>query len=131
MDSYKQMLVDSRIDDVMLTQAFTGLDTNMLRPSIVAAGLDPKSLAGAVTPERARALFSEHAKEARGPKRWVDIWSAGHTVSGIDAVRPVSELVAVIEQQYKAAQRAAIGMMDEAGAGAADHPPAVAKGAFA
>jgi NAD(P)H-dependent flavin oxidoreductase YrpB (nitropropane dioxygenase family) len=65
-DGYKSMLVDSRIDDVMLTQAFTGLDTNMLRPSIVASGLDPKSLSGPVTPERARELFGEHDRYAPG-----------------------------------------------------------------
>ena len=43
-DAYKQMLVDSRLDDVLLTRAFTGLETNMLRPSIAAAGLDPDDL---------------------------------------------------------------------------------------
>ena len=36
-DAYKQMLVQSRLDDVLLTRAFTGLETNMLRPSIAAA----------------------------------------------------------------------------------------------
>ncbi len=102
---YKYMLVESGLDDVMLTQAFTGLDTNMLRPSIVAAGIDPQSLAGPVTRERARELFSEHSKEARGPRRWIDIWSAGHTVSGIDAVMPVSELIAQLVGEYEAARR--------------------------
>ncbi|MDP3241370.1 MAG: nitronate monooxygenase, partial [Reyranella sp.] len=43
-DAYKQMLVSSRLDDVLLTRAFTGLETNMLRPSIEAAGLDPDNL---------------------------------------------------------------------------------------
>src|SRR5260370_29861332 len=43
-ESYKQMLVKSRLDDVLLTRAFTGLETNMLRPSIAAAGLDPPDL---------------------------------------------------------------------------------------
>ena len=38
------MLVESDADDVLLTRAFTGLQTNMLRPSIVAAGLDPDHL---------------------------------------------------------------------------------------
>ncbi|HYX03919.1 MAG TPA: nitronate monooxygenase, partial [Reyranella sp.] len=33
-DAYKAMLVSSRLDDVLLTRAFTGLETNMLRPSI-------------------------------------------------------------------------------------------------
>ena len=32
--AYKQMLVNSRLDEVVLTRAFTGLETNMLRPSI-------------------------------------------------------------------------------------------------
>jgi nitronate monooxygenase len=105
-DPYKQMLLDCRLDDVMLTQAFTGLDTNTLRPSIVAAGLDPDSLGGPVTPERAREMFSEYSREARGPKRWIDIWAAGHTVSGVDAVRPVAALVAKLEAEYAAAQRA-------------------------
>lgn len=105
-DRYKQMLVDSRLDDVMLTRAFTGLDTNMLRPSVVAAGLDPQAISGPVTPERARELFSEHGKEASGPKRWVDIWSAGHTVSAIGAVQPVAQLVDGLEREYLQARRA-------------------------
>ncbi|MBA2397715.1 MAG: nitronate monooxygenase, partial [Bradyrhizobium sp.] len=41
---YKAMLVASGADDILLTTAFTGLQTNMLRPSIVAAGLDPDDL---------------------------------------------------------------------------------------
>ena len=41
---YKAMLVASSADDILLTTAFTGLQTNMLRPSIVAAGLDPDDL---------------------------------------------------------------------------------------
>jgi nitronate monooxygenase len=101
---YKTMLVNSRLDDVMLTQAFTGLDTNMLRPSIVAAGLDPDALQGKVSPERARELFSEHGKQATGPKRWVDIWSAGHSVSGVDCVQTVSALVTQLAKEYAAAR---------------------------
>jgi len=41
---YKEMLVQSSADDILLTTAFTGLETNMLRPSIAAAGLDPDDL---------------------------------------------------------------------------------------
>src|SRR5580693_10206201 len=41
---YKAMLVESSADDILLTTAFTGLKTNMLKPSIVAAGLDPDDL---------------------------------------------------------------------------------------
>jgi nitronate monooxygenase len=40
----RQLLVTSSADDILLTTAFTGLQTNMLRPSIEAAGLDPDNL---------------------------------------------------------------------------------------
>ena len=84
-----------RLGDVLVHQP---------RPSIVAAGIDPKTLEGKVTPERARELFSEHGLEAHGPTRWVDIWSAGHSVSGVDAVQPVAALVEQLAQEYAAAK---------------------------
>ena len=53
--------------------------TNMLRPSIVKAGLDPDNL-----PERGAIDIandiSVETREARR-QRWKDIWSAGHSVS--------------------------------------------------
>ena len=89
---YKDMLVASSADDILLTTAFTGLQTNMLRPSIVAAGLDPDDL-----PARGAIDIGKDidvgARENR-PKRWQDIWSAGHSTSGVNAVLPVDELVA-------------------------------------
>ena len=78
---YKDMLVASSADDIILTRAFTGLQTNMLRASVVAAGLDPDSL-----PERGAIEISKDihigARES-GPARWRDIWSAGHSTSGV------------------------------------------------
>ena len=104
---YKQMLVESTADDILLTRAFTGLPTSMLRPSILAAGLDPDHL-----PERGPIDVAGDidiaAREAR-PKRWRDIWSAGHSVSGIDAVLGVDELVARTQAEYQAAKQAVAG----------------------
>jgi nitronate monooxygenase len=110
-DGYKAMLVDSGIDDVALTRGISGLDANFLRPSIVACGLDPEELARPVSPERARELFSDYSAQMRGPKRWVDLWSAGHTVSSVDAVRPVAALVDEIAAEYAAAQRASLALI--------------------
>lgn len=103
---YRQMLVDSRLDDVLLTKAFTGLETNMLRPSIVACGLDPDALQP-LSEEAARARFSaQRLQQDQGPQRWVDIWSAGHSVSGVRAITPVADLVQEITAEYEAARRA-------------------------
>jgi nitronate monooxygenase len=88
---YKDMLVRSNADDILLTRAFTGLQTNMLRPSIVAAGLDPEAL-----PERGGIDIAKDidvgARDQR-PERWRDIWSAGHSVSGVTKILPVAELI--------------------------------------
>jgi nitronate monooxygenase len=99
--AYKQMIVDSRLDDVLLTKAFTGLETNMLRPSIVAAGLAPDDL----RPAGALDVSKSISVEARDddPKRWRDIWSAGHTVGLVDDVPPVTELVRRLKAEYEAA----------------------------
>lgn len=102
-DEYKSMLVKSNADAILLTRAFTGLNTNMLLPSIVAAGLDPANL-----PERGMIDVSKDIDiEARAdqPKRWRDIWSAGHSVSGVSAVLPVAELIQRSTREYQDARR--------------------------
>jgi nitronate monooxygenase len=97
---YKDMLVRSNADDILLTRAFTGLQTNMLRPSIVAAGLDPDDL-----PERGGIDIAKDidvgAREER-PERWRDIWSAGHSVSAVSKVLSVGELIEQTLAEYRA-----------------------------
>lgn len=83
---YKAIIDDASADGIVLTRAFTGLQTNMLRPSIVAAGLDPDAL-----PERGAIGITRDidvdARESR-PTLWRDIWSAGHSASGVPACCP-------------------------------------------
>ena len=98
---YKEMLVGSSADDILLTTAFTGLQTNMLRPSIEAAGLDPDNLPSRGTIDIGKDI-DIGARENR-PKRWRDIWSAGHAVSGVGAVLSVNDLVARTREEYRAA----------------------------
>ena len=101
---YKAMLVESSADDILLTTAFTGLQTNMLRPSIEAAGLDPDDL-----PQRGAIDIGKDidigARETR-PARWRDIWSAGHSTSGVTEVLSVDELVARTLAEYCAVEGA-------------------------
>jgi nitronate monooxygenase len=99
--AYKDMVVDSTADDVVLTEAFTGLPTNMLAGSIRAAGLDPNALPEGLTPDDATALYGHGG---RGPRRWKDIWSAGQSVSGVSSVQPTGELVERIKLEYEAAR---------------------------
>lgn len=101
---YKAMLVASSADDILLTTAFTGLQTNMLRPSIEAAGLDPDDL-----PQRGAIDIGKDidiGERENRPKRWRDIWSAGHSTSGVTGVLSVDELVARTIVEYREAANA-------------------------
>jgi len=104
------MLVESSADDVLLTRAFTGLPTSMLAPAIRRAGLDPATLDEQVSPATAAQMFGGAAQREilggagiEGPRRWRDIWSAGHSVSGVRAVQSVDALVAQVEQEFHGA----------------------------
>lgn len=101
-DAYKSMLVASGADDILLTRAFTGLQTNMLRPSIVAAGLDPDNLPARGAIDIAKDISVE-GRDANRPKRWQDIWSAGHSVSGVSAVMSVADVIAQTEREFRSA----------------------------
>jgi nitronate monooxygenase len=93
-DAYKDMLVSSSLDDIVLSRALTGLETNLLRPSVELAGMD------------AAAVGSLNAGStgisANAPRRWKDVWSAGHTVSQINDVPDAAELVQRIADEYAA-----------------------------
>ncbi len=103
---YKQMLVDSGMDDVMLTQAFTGLDTNMLKPSMIRVGLDPQTLPPRVSIEEAARKFSSLGESPiNNVRRYKDIWSAGHSISGVTRIQSAAELVEQTWHEYQAARR--------------------------
>ncbi|MCY1245515.1 hypothetical protein D9M72_586700 [compost metagenome] len=91
------MLVGSELDDILLSKAFTGLETNMLIPSIKACGLDPMNLPADITKERANALYGSQGGEI---KRWRDIWAAGHSVSGVRQRESVRSLIAQLRTEY-------------------------------
>lgn len=93
--AYKQMLVDCSPEDLVVTKAFTGANASMLKPTIVAAGLDPESL-----PPRKDMEFRGQNSEN---KPWKGIWSAGQGIGRIDRVKPVADLVRELRAQYDAA----------------------------
>ena len=62
----------------------------MLKPSLIAAGVDPDELSGKeVTVNKDTAALASSSS----PKQWKDVWSAGHTVSQVGDIPSVQELV--------------------------------------
>jgi nitronate monooxygenase len=101
--AYKQMIVESSLDDIVLSGAFTGMAASWLRASIERVGLDPATLPERSTPEEATARFGAGPRGERAA-RWADIWSAGHSVSGVRDVPTVAEAVARLQAQYALAR---------------------------
>jgi nitronate monooxygenase len=96
--AYKQMVVDSGPEDIVYTSLFSGVSANFLRDSVKLTGLDPDRLPAA---DKTKMNFAEGSHEF---KAWRDIWSAGHSVSGVREVLPVSELVERMAAEYEAAR---------------------------
>ena len=96
---YKQMLVDSRGEDIVYTSLFSGVAGNYLRGSVARAGLDPDRL-----PEADKAKMNFASGGSAELKAWRDIWSAGQSVSGIHEVETVQALVGRMAEEYAAAR---------------------------
>jgi nitronate monooxygenase len=94
-DEYRNMLVDATQDDLILTDAFSGVKANMLKPSIVKAGLDPETLV-----KKDKVDFDGMQKETNA-KAWKDIWSAGQGVGAIQKIESAAEIIAGLEEDYK------------------------------
>lgn len=100
-DAYKQCLVDSDAADIIYSNSFTGVSGNYLKPSILAAGLDPENLP-ANDPDKMN--FGSGGNTAA--KAWKDIWGAGQGIGAIKDVVSVAERVEQFAAQYQEARRA-------------------------
>lgn len=105
-EEYRSMLVRSGADEIVYTPSISTIPANFLRASIIEAGLDPDNLP---TPERVDVshVTNPHTEDeprstssTTAPKAWKEVWSAGQSVAGIDAVVPVAELVDQLEAEY-------------------------------
>ncbi len=94
---YKQMIVDGSASDIIYSNLFTGVHGNYLKPSIVAAGMDPNALP---TSDPSKMNFGELSA---GKKAWKDVWGCGQGIGALQAVVPVAELVARFGTEYRAA----------------------------
>ncbi|MDQ0217768.1 nitronate monooxygenase [Peribacillus cavernae] len=96
-DEYRQMLVDASQEDIILTNAFSGINANMLIPSIVKNGLDPTQL------EKKDKVEFDSMRRDNNAKAWKHIWSAGHGVGAITAIDSAAGIIDELEKEYNEA----------------------------
>jgi nitronate monooxygenase len=98
-ENYKAAIVDGRAADIVYSNLFTGVHGNYLRPSIVAAGMDPDNL-----PEGDKSQMNFGSGGNMDAKAWKDIWGAGQGIGAIGAVEPVAARVEALAAQYQTAR---------------------------
>ena len=100
-DRYKELITASSAEDIVYSNLFTGVHGNYLKPSIVAAGMDPDNLP---TSDPSRMSFGTDASGERArPKAWKEIWGSGQGVGSIGKIVPAAELIARLEREYEEA----------------------------
>lgn len=97
--AYKDMIVASSGDDIVYSNLFTGVHGNYLKPSIIAAGLDPNDLPQS---DPSRMNFGSGGNQKA--KAWRDIWGCGQGIGAVKDVPPVAEMVARLAAEYEAAK---------------------------
>jgi len=97
-EAYKQAIVDGAAADIVYSNYFTGVYGNYLKPSILAAGMDPDKL-----PEADPSKMDFEAATT-GVKAWKDIWGSGQGIGAVKAIEPVAALVDRLETEYRQAR---------------------------
>jgi len=100
MEGYKQMIADSRAEDIVYSNLFTGVHGNYLRPSIVRAGLDPDNL-----PEADPSKMNFGSGGNTEAKAWKDIWGCGQGIGAVKNIPTAGEFVDRLEREYLEAKR--------------------------
>ena len=96
---YKDAIVAGQASDIVYSNLFTGVHGNYLRPSIVAAGLDPENL-----PESSPAAMNFGSGGNTEAKAWKDIWGSGQGIGAVTAVESVAARVDRLESEFHAAR---------------------------
>ncbi|WP_068877080.1 MULTISPECIES: nitronate monooxygenase family protein [unclassified Phenylobacterium] len=97
--AYKEMIVASSGDDIVYTNLFTGVHGNYLKPSIVAAGMDPNDL-----PQSDPSKMNFGSGGNQKSKAWRDIWGCGQGIGAVKNVPTVAELVGRLSDEYERAK---------------------------
>jgi nitronate monooxygenase len=97
-ERYKEMITSSGAEDIVYSNLFTGVHGNYLKPSIMAAGMDPENLPQS---DASKMSFgTDDSGERVRPKAWKEIWGSGQGIGSLDKIVPAAELIARLKKEY-------------------------------
>ncbi|MBC7202924.1 MAG: nitronate monooxygenase [Pusillimonas sp.] len=92
--AYREMLVQSSLEDLVASKAVSGVMANWLKRSLDAQEVSLNEWQG----QSEQINFAGDISVA--PKAWKDVWSAGHGVGAIAKVQSVAEVVDQLQEEY-------------------------------
>ena len=94
--AYRQMVWDSKMEDLIQSRAITGALGNWMKASVEASGLSLDD-----TKKIAKIDFSGdmHA----GSKAWKTVWSAGQGVGNVRKPETIKEIIDILKKEYETA----------------------------
>jgi len=94
-EPYKNMVIDAGAEDIIPSNAITGVTANWLRQSLIDGGYDPDNMGPA-----AKVNFTDPQNDA---KAWKNVWAAGQGVGAVSKQEPMAAIIARLRQEYIAA----------------------------
>lgn len=98
-DEYKNMIINSKAEDIVYTAAVSGVHANFLRPSLEAMGVTEEMWKNTKKIDFGSELDAAKAEA----KAWKTIWSAGQGVSSISDSVPIAALVDQLKSEFRSA----------------------------
>lgn len=97
--AYKEMIIQSKAEDIVYTAAISGVHASFLRPSLEAMGITE-----AQWHQSKKIDFGKELDAAKAEAQaWKTIWSAGQGVTSIHETLPTERLVAQLKSEFKSA----------------------------
>ena len=90
---YKQMVIDSTVDDLVVSAGISGTPASWLKPSLRANGFDPDNMPSA--PGR-----QYDSNQSVVPKKWTDVWAAGQGLGASKVLESVADVVDQLAREY-------------------------------
>ena len=95
-EGYKDMIINSKADDIVYTAAVSGVNANFLKPSLEAMGITEEMWKNSKKIDFGKELSAAEAEA----KAWKTIWSAGQGVTSITDSPSVKDLVDKLKEEF-------------------------------
>tara|TARA_B110000305_G_C19442319_1_gene642656 strand:+ start:1679 stop:2683 length:1005 start_codon:yes stop_codon:yes gene_type:complete len=108
-EEYKQMIMNSKAEDIVYTAAVSGVSANFLRPSLEAMGITEE-----LWNQSKKIDFGSELDAAKAEAQaWKTIWSAGQGVTSIKDIQSTEVLIKSLSNEFKEALKRQKGIYDK------------------